>query len=235
MGNRRTNNARDALPISRYQQVTFQTRYGESTRYRDTRTGRYIAERQVRSEIDRYVDAVGRSQARALSTSLRDGGISLAEWQTGMGQMIRDVHFANVAAASGGVRNMGPTERGRVGGWVARELKYLRGFTEDIAIGKQRLDGSLDRRSAMYAQAGRASYYDDKQAQAVAKNPSSRVMVRSIRSPGDSCNDCIELDGKWFYVDDSRYKSVGKRICLTSCRCAEEFATEEALDALDRR
>lgn len=221
---------RDDLPISRYQYVRFISRGREQSRYRDTRTGRYVPEARVRNEIDHYIDSVGRQQARQLATDLRAGNVSLAEWQQGMKEMIRNVHYANVAAASGGVRNMTNVERGRVGGYVANQLRYLRRFANQIASGEQPLNGVVDRRCDMYAQAGRGSYYDERRAATAQRYPGKRLIVKSNRAPGDSCDDCISLDGRWFSIDDPNYKPIGKRVCLTACRCSEEIGFEGEVD-----
>lgn len=205
-----------------YTWITVNTRHGEQHRYRDTRTGRYISARQVRSELDRFVDAAGRNAARDLTAQLRDGRIALAEWQTAMARAVKNVNYAAVAAASGGVENMTAVERGRAGAIIRDQYEYLREFARQIADGTQPLDGRAARRAEMYMQAGREAFHEQKRAGVAARNPGAVMMVRSHRHRGDSCRDCIELDGKWFRQGDPAYKPVGRRICLVSCRCDEE-------------
>ncbi len=203
--------------------TTFETAAGEQHRYRDASTGRYISARQVRAELDRFVDTAGRNAARDLTAQLRDGRIALPEWQTAMARAVKNVNYAAVAAASGGVENMTAVERGRAGAIIREQYKYLRGFAADIESGKQPLDGRAMRRAEMYMQASRESYYIQKRAEISENNPSAQLMVRSIRFEGDSCNDCIELDRKWLPMGSSEYIPIGQRQCLTSCRCSESY------------
>ena len=205
-----------------YQWTSVQTRAGEQHRYRDTSTGRYISARQVRGELDRFVDSAGRSSARALTEQLRAGRIALPEWQSGMARAVKNVNYATVAAASGGVQNMTAVERGRAGAIIRQQYQYLRGFAADIESGKQPLDGRAVRRAEMYMQHGRDAYYEQKRAGHAANQPGARLMIRSHRDPGDSCRSCGELDGKWFPMGDPAYTPVGQRECRTSCRCDEE-------------
>ncbi len=205
-----------------YQWTSVQTRAGEQHRYRDTSTGRYISARQVRGELDRFVDSAGRSSARALTEQLRDGRIALPEWQSGMARAVKNVNYAAVAAASGGVQNMTAVERGRAGHIIRGQYEHLRGFAKEIETGKQPLDGRAVRRAEMYVQHGRAAFHEQQRAGQIAAHPGAVLMIRSHRFPGDSCHDCIDLDGKWFPMGDPAYKPIGDRQCLTSCRCGEE-------------
>ena len=222
MGTRRT--ATPERDPSAVAWVTVQTRTGPQHRYRDTSTGRYISARQVRGDIDRMVDAAGKGAARQMTTALKDGRISLAEWQSGMARAVKNVNYAAVAAASGGVNNMTAVERGRAGAIIREQYKHLRNFAKDIETGKQPLDGRALRRADMYMDAARGSYHDQKRAAEAAAHPGQAMMIRSIRHPGDSCRQCVELHGKWFPLGSADYVPVGRRLCRTSCRCSEETA-----------
>ena len=206
-----------------YTWSTTQTAAGPQHRYRDSDTGRFVSARQVRAELDRFVDAAGRNAARDLTGQLRDGRISLAEWQTAMARAVKNVNYAAVAAASGGVENMTAVERGRAGAIIKEQYKYLRNFAAEIESGKQPLDGRAMRRAEMYMQASRSTFYAQKQADYSGRHPSAQLMVRSIRAKGDSCKDCIELDHKWLPFGSAEYIPIGQRQCVTSCRCSESY------------
>ena len=207
---------------SPYTWATVHTATGDQHRYRDTRTGRYIPARQVRAELDRFVDTAGRNAARDLTGQLRDGRISLAEWQTAMARAVKNVNYAAVAAASGGVENMTAVERGRAGAIIKEQYKYLRNFAAEIESGKQPLDGRAMRRAEMYMQAGRGAFYEQRRTGIGAAHPGAALMIRSRRHKGDSCRTCIELDGRWFPMGSAEYIPVGQRECNVSCRCDEE-------------
>ena len=208
--------------MSNYTWATVETQRGPQHRYRDTDTGRYISARAVRADLDRFVDRAGRESARELTGQLRDGRIALPEWQTAMARAVKNVNYAAVAAASGGVENMTAVERGRAGQIIRTQYQYLRGFAADIESGKQPLDGRAMRRAEMYMQAGREAYYEQKREGNSAAHPGAALMIRSHRHKGDSCRTCIELDGRWFPMGDPGYTPVGRRECNVSCRCDEE-------------
>ena len=189
---------------------------GVSGRYRDER-GRFVASSTVRRELDRYLDTA--DPAKALAEALRGRQVSLADWEVAMRRHVKNVNLNAIALERGGWANVTPADYGRVGQIVREQYGYLRGFANDIASGKQRLDGTLGVRAKLYTQAGRESFYRSKHA-----NLTTAVdMVGSVRSARDSCSECISLDGKWFRVGDPAYKLPGQRICMKSCRCSEEY------------
>jgi hypothetical protein len=211
--------------LSRVQWVTVNARSGPQHRYRDTSTGRYISAQSVRRDVARMADTAGRDVARQLTEALRDRRISLAEWQTGMARAVKNVNYAAVAVASGGVNNMTAVERGRAGAIIKEQYKYLRGFAKDIETGKQPLDGRALVRAEMYMDAVKGSFHEQKRAGFAESHAGAVVMVRSHRHKRDSCRSCVGLDGKWFTMNSPEYIPVGRRECNVNCGCTEELGT----------
>ena len=194
---------------------------GVSGRYRDER-GRFVASSTVRRELDRYLD--NSDPAKALAEALRGRQLSVADWEVAMRRHVKNTHLNAIAMERGGYANMRPQDYGRVGQIVREQYGYLRGFANDIASGKQRLDGTLGVRAKLYTQAGRESFYRSKQA-----NLQPGIdMVRSIKHARDSCRDCEYLNGKWFKVGDPAYSLPGRRQCNKNCRCTEEYGRQTA-------
>jgi hypothetical protein len=194
---------------------------GASGRYRDER-GRFVASSTVRRELDRYLD--NSDPAKALAEALRGRQLSLADWEVAMRRHVKNTQLNAIALERGGWANMTPADYGRAGQIIREQYGYLRGFANDIASGKQRLDGTLGVRARLYTQAGRESFYRSKQANLTA----GVDMVRSVRHARDSCSECVSLDGKWFRVGDPTYKLPGQRICTKNCRCTEEYGRQTA-------
>lgn len=211
--------------LSRVQWVTVNARSGPQHRYRDTATGRYISAQSVRRDVARLADTAGRDVARQLTTALKDGRIGLAEWQVGMARAVKNVNYAAVAAASGGVQNMTAVERGRAGAIIRKQYDYLRNFAQEIADGTQPLDGRALHRAEMYMDAAKGSYHEQKRAGFAEDHAGAVVMVRSHRHKRDSCRSCIGLHGKWFRMGDPEYLPVGRRECNVNCGCTEEMGT----------
>jgi len=190
---------------------------GASGRYRDTGTGRFVAGKTVRRELDRLLETD--DPAKALAQSLRNREISLADWELAFRRHIKNVHLSAIALERGGWANLRPADFGRAGQIIREQYGYLKRFAGQIASGEQKLDGTLVRRAQLYSQAGRETFYRSKHA-----NLNSGIeMVRSIRHARDSCAECVSLDGKWFKVGDPAYKLPGQRICSKNCRCSEEL------------
>ena len=211
--------------LSRVQWVTVNARSGPQHRYRDTSTGRYISAQSVRRDVARLADTAGRDVARQLTTALRDGRIGLAEWQVGMARAVKNVNYAAVASASGGVQNMTAVERGRAGAIIRQQYGYLRNFAKEIADGTQPLDGRALHRAEMYMDAAKGTFHEQKRAGFAESHAGAVVMIRSHRHKRDSCRSCVRLDGKWFRVDDPEYIPVGRRECNVNCGCTEEMGT----------
>lgn len=194
-------------------------RAGATGRYQDTVTGRFVSNAAVRNELDLFLDNAT-EPARALAGQLRDGSISLNDWETGMRRIIKNTHLSSIAEERGGWANMTQSDFGRAGQIVREQYKYLHNFAEEIASGKQRLDGTLDVRSDLYVKAGRETFYKSKQATA---ERNQLTHVRSRLNPADHCYECVAFDGKWYRLGDSNYKLPGQRICQKNCKCDEQY------------
>ena len=123
----------------------------------DLDTGRFISSATVRDALEGVMDASA-LRMNQLSERLMDGDISLAQWQTGMLQQIKVANVAASAAANGGWANMTQSDWGAVGQLVKEQYQYLRNFADEIASGKQPLDGRLLVRTDMYGDAPRGTY-----------------------------------------------------------------------------
>ena len=195
----------------------WQPNAGASGRYQDAATGRFVSATAVRRELDRYLDTD--DPAKALAEALRGRQVSLADAEIAFRRMIKNTHLNAVALERGGWSNLTPRDFGLAGQRIRYNYGKARDMFVQIADGKQRLDGTLTRRFELYGEAGRNTFYRAKQA-----NLRPDVThVRSIRHARDSCAECRALDGKVFAIGDPSYKLPGQRICLTRCRCSEEY------------
>ena len=167
---------------------------GVSGRYRDER-GRFVASSTVRRQL------------------------SVADAEIAFRRMIKNVHLNAVALERGGWANLTPRDFGLAGQRIRYNYGKARDMFKQIAEGKQRLDGTLTQRMGLYNTAARNTFYRSKQA-----NLRPEVThVRSIRHARDSCRQCIDLDRKVFAIGDPAYSLPGQRICLSRCRCSEEY------------
>lgn len=192
---------------------------GATGRYRDVATGRFVPPSVVRAELDAYL-AASHEPVVALQDALRSGAINIADWQTAMRAEIKSVHLNAIAESVGGYQNMTAADYGRAGQIIREQYGYLRDFADEIISGKQRLDGTLDRRARAYINAGRESYYKSINAKV---RDNGITHIASKLNPADHCQECIALDGRWYEIGDPTYNPPGNRICQKNCKCGEVY------------
>lgn len=198
-----------------------------AAQYVNAKTGRFVSRQVIRDQLDLVMDASSQAM-KTISESLRNGDISLAEWQTEMMQQIKTTHLAAGAMQRGGWQQMTQADFGRVGRVVRNEYGFLRNFAEQIASGEQKLDGTLGRRATQYGQAGRETYYqfwDNK------LDGRGFDEERSILNPADHCSQCVEEAGKGFQPIGEMVP-IGQRICRANDRCDKEYRNSQTGETL---
>jgi hypothetical protein len=198
-----------------------------AAQYSDRATGRFVSRQVIRDQLDKVIDASSQVM-RAVSQQLRDGDISLAEWQTAMMQQVKTTHLAGAAMQRGGWQQMTQADFGRTGQIVRREYGFLRDFAEQIASGEQKLDGTLVRRSALYGQQGRPTYYTFWDTTAAQRGFDEE---RSILNPAEHCQDCIDEDAKGFQPIGQMIP-IGQRQCRSNDRCDKEYRNSQTGETL---
>lgn len=190
--------------------------------YTNRTTGRFVSRQVIRGQLDKVIDASSQVM-RAISQQLRDGDISLAEWQTGMMQQIKTTHLAGGAMQKGGWQQMSQADFGRVGRIVRNEYGFLRDLAEEIASGKQKLDGTLVRRAALYGQEGRPTYLAFWDSTAAQRGFDEE---RSILNPAEHCAECVSEAGKGFQPIGQMIP-IGRRTCRSNDRCDKEYRNSQ--------
>lgn len=196
-------------------------------RYISRRTGRTVSTQQLRRAVDGAVQN-GAKRMRDLTNNLREGRLTLAQWQTRMAREIKLNHLSNGSVARGGLAQLTQADLDRISQRVAGQETFLRRFARQIEDGEQLLDGTALRRADMYAQAGRNTYH---QLQELNMIESGFNEVRSILNAQESCSDssrpgCIEEAARGF-VPIGELTPLGRRTCLSNDRCSLEYRNAE--------
>ena len=194
--------------------------------YRDSKTGRIISSASVRAELDAAIDAA-MLDTRNLSLSLQQGQIDLKEWQIAMRRRVKDVNITAAVAQRGGWEQMTQADWGRVGQRIKTQYEFLDNFANDIATGKQSLDGRFLVRSQMYDEAAISTY--DRFERNAMKN-AGYDEERNVLEPGvEHCPGCLaEADKGWASIGE--LVPIGERTCLTRDRCTIEYRNSETGD-----
>jgi hypothetical protein len=188
--------------------------------------GRFVARTAVRLALDEAI-VNGAERMVALSRQVQAGTMSLADWQLQMMAEIKATHLASGAAASGGWAQLSQADYGRIGQRIRVQYQYLRNFADEIASGKQRLDGTLIRRTELYNRAGRETYHLVERTEMGQRGYDQE---RSVLRPGDNCRGCIEEDRKGWQPLGSLVP-IGQRDCRTNCRCFVEYRNRATAEA----
>jgi hypothetical protein len=101
---------------------------------------------------------------------------------------------------------------------VRQQYADLDRFAGDIASGKQKFDGTLDRRAKMYTDAGRKTYESASRAESRIRGYDEE---RNVRHAQDSCDGCLEATAAG-WVAIGTLPLPGDRDCVTNCKCSLE-------------
>lgn len=181
--------------------------------------GRIMSQANVREALDGYVDA-SQNVSRDFGLLLRDGNISLADWQMQMRAHIKDVHLAAAAAQRGGWDNMTQADFGRVGQRIRFQYERLDNFAKQIADGTQPLNGTFLVRANMYTEASIATF-DRFQTNAFAVVGYDEEA--SFLEPGVKHCGLCESEAARGFVSIGTLIPIGERTCLTRDRCTKKF------------
>jgi hypothetical protein len=172
--------------------------------------------------IENIVNSI-KADMGSLTDQLIARQISLAEWQSGMMELIKDGNNLAGVAARGGWAQMSPADWGAVGNATREQYEYLRNFAEEIANGKQPLNGSARVRAQLYADAIETQYERFRRRNEQLYNGAEqerRVLdpqAESCQTRGD-LEGCIELSALGWQQIHS-LPPIGHSPCIVRCRC----------------
>lgn len=196
-------------------------------RYVDLSTGRFVSQSQIRTALDRTLDEAAQAIVD-VTRALREGWISLADWQTQMAQDIKIIHLASGALAQGGWAQLTAQDFGRIGYELRQQYVYLRNFAYQIETGAQRLDGTLEYRARLYAQAGRGTYEELRRREMALREMTQERRVLGI---ADHCDDCVAYAGEGWQPIGSLPR-IGDSQCVTNCHCTFDYRQRLSADAI---
>lgn len=185
-------------------------------KYYDLDTGRFVSNAAVRDSLEQVIEQ-GAINMRYLSEQLVNGEISLANWQRGMMEQIKLSHNAGGALANGGWAQMSQSDWGFAGSKIKKQYEFLDKFANQIANGKQELNGQVIFRADLYGQAPRGTYEAQRQRLEVANGMEEERRILEV-SDGANCAGCLEQAGLgWQPI--GTLGMIGSQECNNNCRC----------------
>lgn len=210
-----------------------------SSRYRDTKTGRYINAVQLEALSRRNIELIGRNITQ-LGDLLITNQITLQAWQESTMQALKTLHLHQMVLAKGGTQRTYAVDYLQVGRTLKSEYSYLRNFAEDIQRGYS-IDSKgnqvpmtvkrFRQRLNLYVQRGVASYHDGTQSIAIAKG--NQYMFRTLGATDRHCGDCVGYAAQGVVSIGALPVPTVNCQCRANCKCSVHyFATlEEAIKA----
>jgi hypothetical protein len=186
-------------------------------RYYNLTTGNFVPFMDVRNALESNITA-SQAEMRSLTQQLIDGTISRGDWYVGMERQIRLANVSASAAARGGWAQMTQSDWGAVGQQVRAQYDYLRNFANEIASGKQRLNGSALVRADLYGQAARGNFEEMRRRMAKLEGMTEEMRVLG---EADHCDDCLSAAGHWAPI--GTLPRIGDSQCVTNCPCTFKY------------
>lgn len=200
----------------------------KSMRYRDSRTGRYVATTKVKRAVDRVARSAA-NDMRALARQLANREISLSKWQGDMAASLKSLHVASAIAGAGGLANMSARDYGTVGARLRFEYDRLEQFAQALKR-REFTWGELRARVEMYCAAGHVSHEDARfnAAKDVAMTHEYNRLGRREKhcQTGNGRVGCLDLT-EMGVVPIGSLPRPGDRRCLSRCGCSIGYLREK--------
>lgn len=181
--------------------------------YYYTRARTVVSPAILRGALDRSIES-SRGTLQADCLALRNGEISLLQWQTRMVAWIKATQIAGAILAAGGFSRITSADWDIVNRNIDEQLNYLSRMSRQIAAGLP-LDGNICRRMYMYLQSGRRTYHD---IEATRFGDRGYTQYRNVLTPAEHCVGCLVETGRgWVPLGD--LVPIGARDCMTNCKC----------------
>jgi hypothetical protein len=209
--------AQDTLSDSEWAALAALLFWSEVLQRYVTEDGAVVAPRAARAVLDETL-AGGAEEARRLLRQMRQGDISIGEWQRRMQRLTKNAHVTSAAVAKGGFGQLSTQSQREVEDALSRQFERLARFARQIEDGLP-LDGLALQRAGGYVQAARTTY---EQVRLRGMEEAGFVEERNVLDPGaESCEQCLTLTAAGWRPIGSM-PPPGERTCLYNCRCRLE-------------
>ena len=165
-----------------------------SHRYRDSDSGRYLTQNQVKGLVQQSIDAAA-SNLSGITGLAGSGQLSPADFNARMRDEIKYSTIRQYLLGRGGLNQMTQEDWGSIGGMLADQYRYLDPFSQEIV---NLSEGQIAARAAMYIRSSREAYERGKvRARGIAVNDLPAF-------PGDGGTKCLSNCACSWSIDEVR-------------------------------
>lgn len=181
-----------------------------------TADGRFVPVADVRGAIDTFIEGAGERMA-SLTGQLRDGTISLTQWQESMADEVKAVNVVAGVAGNGGWAQLTDNDFRSMQTDISEQLAYLDNFASQIADGKVSLDTiGVETRAASYADSSRNTYEGVRLEHE--QDSGFDIEWNELGDAEDHCEDCLDATAQG-EVPTGTLMLPGDRECRGNCNC----------------
>lgn len=192
---------------------------GNTSRYRDLTTGRFVGRHNIVSLLEQHVNAKEELLSR-LTNDLTAGKISPATYVAQTRQELLTLHLQNAAIGSGGFDRLTPTDYGRIGGTVRDEYRRMAAMAQGVADGTVSEAQALNRLH-MYVGNARSQFYAAERDRVAPSSPDMILLGRRVLGTAEHCDDCVTYANHgWQPIENVAI--IGDSQCDGNCRCSTE-------------
>lgn len=182
-------------------------------------SGRFLPASSIRSYLDRALDNHSRAIAE-LAERFRNRELPLGQFERAMRAELKHVHIYSAMLAKGGRSQLTQADYGRIGRELRDQYQFLRAFADDVASGKQAVDGRLIARARLYAQSGRATFHAVERAEMEKRGWD---MEENVLAAAEHCGGCLAETARG-RVPIGTLVPIGSRPCLSNDRCRIRYS-----------
>jgi hypothetical protein len=165
---------------------------------------------------------------RALADRLRQGRLTIEDWQWAVRDELKALHTLAASVARGGRNMMTPRQWGRVGGLTKTEYGYLNRFARGVENPTYPLGPNFLHRAESYAWAARTTFWQTDRE--VMREAGVKYAAR-VPHAKERCPECLSwsfAQAGWVEID--KLPAIGSLACLTNCKCS--FTYKETAEML---
>ena len=194
-------------------------RYNERAGRFQASSGRFLPFSVLRQYVDRTLDGHARAIAD-LTEQLRDRSITLGRWEREMRAELKHIHIYSAMLAKGGRMQLSQSDYGRIGREIRDQYDFLRTFADEIASGKQPVDGRLTARTRLYAQSGRVTFHHVERLEMERRGFD---MEENILAAAEHCAGCLAATALG-RVPIGTLPPIGSFECHSNDRCRRRYS-----------
>jgi hypothetical protein len=193
-----------------------------SQRYRNLSTGRYLSEATVREITNKRIDQVIKDIS-VIGNLLANGKISVATWESGTRDALKQLHVQQYLLGIGGQKNMTQRDYGIIGNQLQKQYQYLNGFANDL-INKGMTVRQFEIRLQLYANSSRQAYERGK---LESHKKEGFKWERRRRTKTESCDPCIQYEARGWVAIGTNPEPTQECDCQANCGCYKEYSKDD--------